>query len=90
MEINEQNFNDLLSNDDVQIDEDINEEDIQNEDLLGLSDFNHSESDDNENEILVKMKLSMENIDKLVHDQGTIKELKIKNLRNSIELLSDF
>ena len=48
MEINEQNFNDLLSNDDVQIDEDINEEDIQNEDLLDLSDFNHSESDDND------------------------------------------
>ena len=48
MEINEQNFNDLLSNDDVQTDEDINEEDIQNEDLLDLSDFNHSESDDND------------------------------------------
>lgn len=49
---------------------------------------NSSESCDNESEILVKMKLSIENIDKLVHDQGTIKELKIKSLRNSIELLT--
>ncbi|XP_061356012.1 putative E3 ubiquitin-protein ligase LIN [Gastrolobium bilobum] len=46
---------------------------------------NGSESD---NEILVNMKLGMENIDKLVQDQGTKKELKIKSLRNSIELLT--
>ncbi|KAJ1386761.1 Armadillo-type fold [Sesbania bispinosa] len=47
---------------------------------------NGSESEDDE--IIVKMKLGMENIDKLVGDQVTNKELKIKSLRNSIELLT--
>lgn len=49
-----------------------------------------SESDDDEIEILDKMKLGIENIDKLVQDQGTKKEelLKIKTLRNSIDLLT--
>lgn len=41
-----------------------------------------------DDEILVKMKLGMENIDKLVQDQGTKKEVMIKSLRNSIELLT--
>lgn len=42
-----------------------------------------------ENETLEKMKRSLENIDKLVQNQGIIKkELKIKTLRNSIELLT--
>jgi hypothetical protein len=49
---------------------------------------NSSESDD-ENQILVNMKLSMVNIDKLVDDQGTTKkDLRIKCLRNAIELLT--
>ncbi|TKY58966.1 putative E3 ubiquitin-protein ligase LIN-2 [Spatholobus suberectus] len=46
---------------------------------------NGSGSDD---EVLENMKLGMENIDKLVQDQGTKKEIKIKSLRNSIELLT--
>lgn len=51
---------------------------------------NSSESEsDSENEILVNMKLCLENIDKLVQDQGsTKKELKMSFLRNSIELLT--
>ncbi|XP_020238343.1 uncharacterized protein LOC109817496 isoform X2 [Cajanus cajan] len=46
---------------------------------------NGSGSDD---EVLVNMKQGMENIDKLVQDQWTKKEMKIKSLRNSIELLT--
>ncbi|KAG4906377.1 hypothetical protein JHK87_055094 [Glycine soja] len=45
-------------------------------------------SSEEENEVLVNMKLGMENIDKLVQDQGTKKDMKIKSLRNSIELLT--
>lgn len=41
-----------------------------------------------EDEVLVNMKLAMENIDKLVQDQGTRKEIKMESLRNSIELLT--
>ncbi|CAJ1939694.1 unnamed protein product [Sphenostylis stenocarpa] len=41
-----------------------------------------------EDEVLVNMKLGMENIDKLVQDQGTRKEIKMESLRNSIELLT--
>ncbi|PNY02856.1 hypothetical protein L195_g026176 [Trifolium pratense] len=50
---------------------------------------NGSESD-KENEILVNMKLSMKNIDKLVDDQKgtTKKDLRIKCLKNSIDLLT--
>ncbi|XP_019422880.1 PREDICTED: putative E3 ubiquitin-protein ligase LIN isoform X2 [Lupinus angustifolius] len=44
----------------------------------------YSESD---YEILLKMKLGMENIDKLVQGQGTKKEVMMESLRNSIELL---
>ncbi|BAT74835.1 hypothetical protein VIGAN_01260300 [Vigna angularis var. angularis] len=41
-----------------------------------------------EDEVLVNMKLAMENIYKLVQDQGTRKEIKMESLRNSIELLT--
>ncbi|KAL2344665.1 hypothetical protein Fmac_005950 [Flemingia macrophylla] len=41
-----------------------------------------------EDEVLVNMKQALENIDKLVQDQGTKKDMKIKGLRNSIELLT--
>lgn len=42
-----------------------------------------------EDEVLVNMKLGMENIDRLVQDQGrTRKEMKVESLRNSIELLT--
>lgn len=47
-----------------------------------------SKPDDDQNQVLVKMKLGMEDIDKLVRDQGTKKEMKLKGLRNSIELLT--
>ncbi|CAK8577354.1 unnamed protein product [Lathyrus sativus] len=51
---------------------------------------NSAESEsDTENEILGNMKLCLENVDKLVQDQGsTKKELKMSFLRNSIELLT--
>ncbi|GAU28951.1 hypothetical protein TSUD_59640 [Trifolium subterraneum] len=49
---------------------------------------NGSESD-YENEILVNMKLSMKNIDKLVDEQGIRKkDLRIKCLKNAIDLLT--
>ncbi|KAE9597325.1 hypothetical protein Lalb_Chr16g0385351 [Lupinus albus] len=44
----------------------------------------YSESD---YEIVLNMKLGMENIDKLVQYQGTKKEVMMESLRNSIELL---
>ncbi|KAK8551370.1 hypothetical protein V6N13_119840 [Hibiscus sabdariffa] len=44
-----------------------------------------SGSDD---EILENMKLGIESIDNLVQNQGNKKELRVKSLRNSIELLS--
>ncbi|KAK7362486.1 hypothetical protein VNO77_04601 [Canavalia gladiata] len=46
------------------------------------------DDDDDDDEVLVNMKQGMENIDKLVQDQGTKKEIEIKSLRNSIELLT--
>ncbi|XP_068468413.1 putative E3 ubiquitin-protein ligase LIN isoform X1 [Phaseolus vulgaris] len=41
-----------------------------------------------EDEVLVNMKLGMENIHRLAQDQGTRKEIKMESLRNSIELLT--
>ncbi|KAI4306367.1 hypothetical protein L6164_029649 [Bauhinia variegata] len=41
-----------------------------------------------DDEILANMKLGMENIDKLVEDQAAKREMKIKILRNAIELLT--
>ncbi|KAI4296994.1 hypothetical protein L6164_036907 [Bauhinia variegata] len=43
---------------------------------------------DSDDEILANMKLGMDNIDKLVEDQGAKREMRIKILRNSIELLT--
>lgn len=58
--------------------------------LVRRKNSSESKSDnENENEILVNMKHCLENIDKLVQDQGsTKKEVKISFLRNSIELLT--
>lgn len=46
MEINENRFNDLLSDDDIQVDEDVVEEDVHEDDPLGLKDFIQNQDDD--------------------------------------------
>lgn len=48
MEVNENRFNDLLSDGDIQVDEDVVEEDVREDDPLGLSDFVQKQDTDND------------------------------------------
>lgn len=47
MDLNENTFNSLLSDDDVHVDEELVEDEVVEDDPLGLSDFNNNEEEDN-------------------------------------------
>jgi hypothetical protein len=46
MDLSEQNFNDLLSDDDIRVDEDFVDDEIREDDPLGLSEFKQSASNE--------------------------------------------